>query len=375
MVKVLFIDDDLDAHRLLKMVLPDNIKVHSSLTGKRAQPLIDEILPDLILLDIHLTDVDGLDLLKTIVADPGSPPVLMLSAENEVKKVVQALRIGAVNYLVKPYGVEDLKNAIIEALQYKIPSIPLSEEGGKDLESFIGVSGKMKEIKELLLTYAPSDNPVLLIGESGTGKEIAARLIHSLSPRAKGPFIPINCGAIPATLLETELFGSEKGAFTGAVTREGSFERASGGTLFLDEIGEMPKQQQVTLLRVLEQQMVKRVGGSKMMPIDVRIVSATNRNLKEAVEMGAFREDLYYRLHTLLISLPPLRDRKEDIPLLAYFFIQKQREKGVKISPGAMEKLKSHNWRGNVRELENIIQRAVLLKRERTIIQPQDILF
>jgi two-component system, NtrC family, response regulator AtoC len=375
MVKVLFIDDDLDAHRLLKMVLPDNIKVHSSLTGKRAQPLIDEIVPDLILLDIHLTDVDGLDLLKTIVADPGSPPVLMLSAENEVKKVVQALRIGAVNYLVKPYGVEDLKNAIIEALQYKIPSIPPSEEGGKDLESFIGVSGKMKEIKDLLLTYAPSDNPVLLFGESGTGKEIAARLIHSLSPRAKGPFIPINCGAIPATLLETELFGSEKGAFTGAVTREGSFERASGGTLFLDEIGEMPKQQQVTLLRVLEQQMVKRVGGSKMMPIDVRIVSATNRNLKEAVEMGAFREDLYYRLHTLLISLPPLRDRKEDIPLLAYFFIQKQREKGVKISPGAMEKLKSHNWRGNVRELENIIQRAVLLKRKRTIIQPQDILF
>ena len=375
MVKVLFIDDDLDAHRLLKMVLPDNIKVHSSLTGKRAQPLIDEIVPDLILLDIHLTDVDGLDLLKTIVADPGSPPVLMLSAENEVKKVVQALRIGAVNYLVKPYGVEDLKNAIIEALQYKIPSIPPSEEGGKDLESFIGVSGKMKEIKDLLLTYAPSDNPVLLFGESGTGKEIAARLIHSLSPRAKGPFIPINCGAIPATLLETELFGSEKGAFTGAVTREGSFERASGGTLFLDEIGEMPKQQQVTLLRVLEQQMVKRVGGSKMMPIDVRIVSATNRNLKEAVEMGAFREDLYYRLHILLISLPPLRDRKEDIPLLAYFFIQKQQEKGVKISPGAMEKLKSHNWRGNVRELENIIQRAVLLKRKRTIIQPQDILF
>jgi DNA-binding NtrC family response regulator len=289
--------------------------------------------------------------------------------------VVQALKNGAVNYLVKPYGVEDLKKAIVDALQYKIPSLPFSQDGDEELEQFIGVSTTIKEIKNLLLTYAPSDSPVLLMGESGTGKEIAAHLIHSLSPRGKGPFVPINCGAIPATLLETELFGSMKGAYTGAVTREGSFERASGGTLFLDEIGEMPKQQQVTLLRVLEQQMVRRVGGNSLIPVDVRIVSATNRNLKEAVEEGLFREDLYYRLHTLFVTLPPLRERKEDIPLLSYFFLQKQGAEGVKISPPAMEKLKNHTWRGNARELRNIIQRAVLLKRERNIIRPQDILF
>lgn len=375
MVKVLFIDDDVEAHTLLKMVLPENIKVYSSLTGKRGLSLLGEISLDLILLDLHLTDMDGIDLLKTIVSDHSSPPVLILSAENEVKMVVQALRAGAVNYLVKPYGVEDLKNAIVDALQYKIPSLPNSDNGGSDLEQIIGVSAKMKEIKDLLLTYAPSESPVLLAGESGTGKEIAAHLIHSLSPRKKGPFVPINCGAIPATLLETELFGSMKGAYTGAVTREGSFERASGGTLFLDEIGEMPRQQQVTLLRVLEQQTVQRVGGNSMIPIDVRIVSATNQDLEEAVEKGVFREDLYYRLHTLFISLPPLRERKEDIPLLSYYFLQKQRGKGVKISPAAIEKLKNHTWRGNVRELRNIIQRAVLLKRERGTIQPQDILF
>ncbi|HEY9594582.1 MAG TPA: sigma-54 dependent transcriptional regulator, partial [Spirochaetia bacterium] len=264
---------------------------------------------------------------------------------------------GARDYVVKPYDVKELLGSLRTAVAVRDTARGVGDDG--PLARLVGDSPRMREAKELLLRYAPSDAPVLLLGESGTGKELAARILHETSRRRAGPFVAMNCGAVAETLLESELFGSEKGAFTDAVSRPGSFERATGGTLFLDEIGEMSTPAQARLLRVLEDRELTRVGGSRAVPIDVRVVSATNRDLKAGAETGSFRHDLFYRLAVLPVRMPALRERPSDIPLIAAHLLSRD-GRCPGLAEDARDLLLGHPWPGNVRELRNVLERAVL---------------
>jgi DNA-binding NtrC family response regulator len=284
----------------------------------------------------------------------------MLTGLSDVRLVKEAIQAGACDYVVKPYGVEALLGTLAAAVRGAdarklLPSAPPSQ-----LEELIGETAGIREAKELILRYGPADCPVLVRGESGTGKELVARALHRVSRRRGCPLVALNCGALPEDLLETELFGSEKGAFTDAVSRPGSFERADGGTLFLDEVGELSPRAQTRLLRVLEEKELTRVGGSRPIPVDARIVSATNRDPKAAVREGSFREDLYWRLAVLPIRVPPLRDRRDDIPLLAAHFLALSGRDSAGIAPDARDRLVAHSWPGNIRELRNVMERAAL---------------
>jgi DNA-binding NtrC family response regulator len=275
--------------------------------------------------------------------------------------VKEALIAGACDYIVKPIDAGELLGTLRTAVTGADTRRAASSENADALmRGLIGESPGMRELKELIRRYAPSDSPVLVLGESGTGKERAARLIHDASRRRDGPCVAVNCGAIPDTLLESELFGSEKGAFTDAVSRPGSFERADGGTLFLDEVGEMSPAAQASLLRVIEQKELTRVGGTHSIPLDVRVVSASNRELKLDMSAGRFRADLFYRLGVLPIRVPPLRDRAGDIPLLAVHFLGQLGTPSRTLSEGARERLLAHPWPGNIRELRSVMERAVL---------------
>jgi DNA-binding NtrC family response regulator len=375
MVKVLFIDDDPQAHETLRLVLPDPYVLLSSYTAQRGVEAARRDGPDIVLLDINLPDMDGLRALREIAALPLSPPVVMVTALSHPRVVKEAILAGARDYVVKPIEAGELLGTLRTALAGADERRAAAGEAADALMGgLIGESAGMRALKELIRRYAASDSPVLVLGESGTGKERAARLVHEASRRREGPFIAVNCGALPATLLESELFGAERGAFTDAVSRPGCFERADGGTIFLDEVGEMTPAAQASLLRVIEQKELTRVGGTRVVPLDVRVVSASNRELKSDVSAGRFRADLFYRLGVLPIHVPPLRERRGDIPLLALHFLGQMGRECRILGDDAREALISHPWPGNIRELRSVMERAVLAA-DGQVIRPRHLIF
>ena len=366
-VRLLFVDDDERAHTTLAVVLPREYQLVSATSVAAARPLVEAGGTDAVLLDIHLPDGSGLDLLRQIQTLPTPPPTVMLSASDDVPTVVEAMRRGAADYLVKPYQLDALLATLSTALANSAArrAAPATDSGEEDalLGRLSGDSPPMMEVRATVGMYATSDAPVLVTGESGTGKELVAHLIHRCSHRKEGPFVAINAAALPESLVESELFGSMPGAFTGAVSRPGCYEQADGGTLFLDEVGEMELAAQAKLLRVIESKEVTRVGARAATRVNVRVVSATNRTPADAVAQGRLRDDLYYRLGVLPVQLPPLRERRDDIPTIAHSLLQDLQMDAARqlgIHADALARLQEHEWPGNVRELHNVLERARL---------------
>ncbi len=372
--RVLVVDDEAAIRDSLKLLLRSEFEVVTAEDGKAALEALDSFSPDLVLLDVLMPNLDGLQTLRELREKSSVLPVVMLTATNTVKTAVQAMKLGAVDYLSKPFDVEELTATIIRALDQEMvdpdtgDAVPLREtavvEG--DFGPMIGRSALMQEVFKKVEQVAQRDATVLITGESGTGKELIARRIHELSPRKNGPFIAINCAAIPETLIESELFGHEKGAFTHAVERRlGHCELADGGTLFLDEIGELGLQVQVKMLRFLQEQEFYRVGRSKPVRVNVRIITATNKVLEDMVGQGSFRQDLFYRINVINIGMPPLRDRFEDIGSLCDYFVKKLKPvygaRELSFADDAMRALVTYAWPGNVRELENVIESLMAL--------------
>jgi len=368
MSNVLIVDDEQKILKLLReRIAADGHQVQTSLSGTEALRKIEETSPDIILCDLKLGDMEGVDLLRQVKSKYPEIEFIIMTAYASTRTAVTAMKEGAYEYLTKPFQMEEVRLLIsrIEERQNLISENRALREK-TSLESstdrMIGVSDGIREVKDRIRKVAPTATPVLIQGESGTGKEIAAELIHSHSPRAGKPFIAINCAAVPATLLESELFGYEKGAFTGADGRKpGLFKLADKGTLFLDEIGDMPLQLQAKLLRVLENGQILPVGGSAAIKVDVRIVAATNQDLMEMQKEERFRGDLLYRLNVFPITIPPLRLRKSDIPLLAAHFLEQLGKPAETLSPEIEKMLAGYHWPGNVRELRNVLERAVIL--------------
>jgi DNA-binding NtrC family response regulator len=363
MVKVLFIDDEPRAQKTVALILPEPYVLLSAYCAQSGLESVVRDTPDVVLLDINLPDRDGVSLLREIESLPCPPPVVMLTGMSAPRVVKEALLAGACDYLVKPWEPEELLGTLRAAVSTAGARRSTREkDAGDSCARLLGESAGMQLVKELVLRYAPSDAPVLVLGESGTGKELVAGAVHAASRRRDGPFVAVNCGALPESLLESELFGAEKGAFTDAVARPGCFERAAAGTLFLDEVGELSPAAQARLLRVIEQKSFTRVGGTRPVAADVRIVSATHRKLKPSVRArtgaGEFRPDLWYRLAVLTVEVPPLRERPQDIPLLAAHFLSPDSGPARELAPRAEEALQAHAWPGNVRELRNVLERA-----------------
>ena len=380
---ILVVDDEPNYLVVLSELLKDEgFEVLTAQRGEEAFRIVEEADLDLVITDMRMPGMDGVELLRTIKLYNANLPVIMITAFGEVEKAVIAMKAGAYNYLVKPFNNEELLVNIRKAIEhYSLlrENLRLRDEARirYGFASIIGKNARMQEIYRLIEKVAPTPASVLITGESGTGKELVARAIHVNSPREKAPFISVNCAALPETLLESELFGHERGAFTGATSlRKGRFELADSGTLFLDEIGDMPLTLQSKLLRVLQERSFERVGGDRSINVDVRIITATNRDLKNEVDEGRFREDLYYRLNVLHIHMPPLRERADDIPMLAEHFINKfstmLNKPDLKISGEALRYLVGLPWDGNVRELENTIERAAILC-SGNIIKPEDV--
>lgn len=371
--RILIVDDELIIREsLLGWLKKSGHDVRAADGGQAALKMMDEAYFDLVFLDVKMPDVGGLDILKTIKTRYPDVMVVMITAFGSVENAVQAMKLGANDYLMKPFDPELLSVLVDKLLQQKRlieENISLREQVGEraGFDNLIGVSGSMQKLFDLLEKIAQVDSAVLIRGETGTGKELIARAIHARSSRSAGPFVPINCGAFPETLLESELFGHEAGAFTGAARsgKKGRLEMAQDGTLFLDEIGEIPTKMQVDLLRVLQEKRFQRVGSSKDILVNFRLVSATHRNLLEEIKRGSFRQDLYFRLNVIEIEVPTLRERQDDIPILAKHFLERFRKETNKpvmsIQKQALDLLESHNWPGNIRELENAIERAVVL--------------
>jgi len=371
---ILVVDDD-PAHRtMLRTLLTGwEYTIAEADDGSTAIKKVHEQAFDLILMDIRMIKVSGLQALSEIKAFNPAIPVIIMTAYASVETAVNALKNGAYDYLTKPLDFDELRFAMERAMdhtQLKEENRLLRETLGShfDRQNIIGRSAAMVKLLETVAQVAPSEATVLITGESGTGKEMIAGAIHFNSTRKDGPFVKINCAAITETLLESELFGHEKGAFTGAYRRkEGRFRQAHGGSLFLDEISEMSLAMQVKLLRVLQEREITRVGGEEVIKVDVRIIAATNKDLLQEIEAARFREDLYYRLNVVTLNMPPLRERKEDIPLLAQHFLEMFSEKNRKqikgFTPQAMDRLLKYDWPGNVRELMNGVERAVVLSR------------
>jgi two-component system response regulator PilR (NtrC family) len=371
--KILVADDEQSMREFLDIMLKkEGYKVSLASNGEEVVKLIDNDLFDLVLLDIRMPKLDGLSALKRIKAIAPETIVIMITAYASADTAIKAMKEGAYDYITKPFKVEEIKLIIKNALEKKNLQKEniLLKQVVRDRYHFgniIGQSPKMMVLYDLLEKVSPTKTNILIAGESGTGKELVAKAIHYNSPRKEKPFVTLNCGAIPESLIESELFGHMKGAFTDAIaTRKGLFEVADEGTIFLDEISELPLLMQVKLLRVLQDKEFKRVGGTEDIRVDVRIISATNKDLEEAVKEKRFREDLFYRLNVIQIKLPPLRDRKEDVQILASHFLKKYTEELnkniLKISPEALQILLDYGYPGNVRELQNIIERAVALE-------------
>ena len=369
---MLIVDDDkahLSMLQTLLKSLTDSIKC--VIDGEDAIREARENPYDVILMDVRMANVGGMEALQKIKAFNPSIPIIIMTAYSSIDKAVEAMRLGADDYLTKPLNFDELKLSIERAtrhLQLSIENVQLKEKILSELSfsGIIGSSSAMKEVIDTAKIAAPTDATILILGESGTGKELFAKAIHNNSNRKKNRLISVNCAALNETLLESELFGHEKGAFTGADNkRDGLFISADKGTIFLDEIGEIPMTMQVKLLRVIQEREIQRVGSDRTINIDVRIIVATNRNLEEEAKKGRFREDLFYRLNVINIKVPPLKDRKEDVPLLAQNFLTKYTNKNRKelkgFTPMAMVALSKYQWPGNVRELENVIERASIL--------------
>ena len=366
-LKALIVDDEPNIQEILDIILEEfNIERYKASSYKEALDLIDKHYFDIALVDLRLPDGSGIDILKKIKEKNPQTEVLIITAYASSDTAVETMKLGAYDYVVKPFDINELRLKIrnlkekIE-LERKI----LEKKSSEEFEDFIGESPPIIQLKQMIKKIAPYDINVLILGESGTGKEVVARTIHKLSKRKNKPFVAFNCAALPEDLIESELFGYKKGAFTGATQdKKGLIEEANGGTLFLDEIGEMPITVQAKLLRFLENGTIRPLGSTKEIKVDVRIISATNRDLEEEIRKGRFREDLYYRLATIVLKLPPLRERKEDIPLLVSHILKdlekKYNKKIKKISPDFMNYLYSLEYKGNIRELKNILEKAII---------------
>lgn len=371
-IRILVVDDELSMREFLSILLErEGYDVSVAGSAVDALRLMESALFDLVLSDVNMPGLSGIELLARIKEKSPETAVLMLTAFSTAEQAVEAMKLGAYDYLCKPFKNDELKQLIKNALEkqgLKRENRLLKKDAG-ERDSFCGIIGKsrkMRELFDMIQKVAASQSSVLILGESGTGKELAARSIHTCSPRKSKPFVAVNCGAIPENLIESELFGHKKGAFTGAVgDRPGLFEQAEGGTLFLDEIGELPLLMQTKLLRVLQEREFKRVGDAQTRKTDVRIISASNRDLEAQVKDSSFREDLFYRLNVVQLVLPPLRERVEDIPLLIEYFCRKLQANGqgkpATVTPGALKMLVNHPFPGNIRELENCIERSLII--------------
>jgi two-component system response regulator PilR (NtrC family) len=372
--QALIVDDEPDIRELLELTLGRmNIDTRSAANLADARRLLGESHFDLCLTDMRLPDGNGLELVETIQQQYPDLPVAVITAHGNMETAVQALKLGAFDFVSKPVDLQLLRNLVNGAL--KLASYPERDRRSRD--TLLGDSAIMQTIRSTIAKLARSQAPVYISGESGTGKELVARLIHSKGPRNESPFVPVNCGAIPSELMESEFFGHKKGSFTGAVSdKEGLFQAASGGTLFLDEVAELPLHMQVKLLRAIQEKAVRPVGEQKEIPVDVRVLSATHKDLARLVESGDFRQDLYYRINVIELKVPGLRQRREDIPQLAQHVLEKlAREQNIatpRLGPVAIETLQRYSFPGNVRELENILERALTLS-DGQEIQPDDL--
>ena len=371
-IRILVVDDELSMREFLSILLErEGYRVTVAASALEALHIMESALFDLVLSDVSMPGISGIDLLASIKEQSPETAVLMLTAFSAADQAVEAMKLGAYDYICKPFKNEELKQLVRNALEKQglRRENSLLKKSADERDSFCGIIGKsrkMRELFDMIQKVAPSQSSVLILGESGTGKELVARSIHTCSPRKSKPFVAVNCGAIPENLIESELFGHKKGAFTGAVgDRPGLFEQAEGGTLLLDEIGELPLLMQTKLLRVLQEREFKRVGDAQTRKTDVRIICASNRNLEALVAAGSFREDLYYRINVVQLLLPPLRERIEDIPLLAEYFCRKYQTGGrsspANITPGALKALMNNPFPGNIRELENCIERSLII--------------
>jgi len=376
---ILIVDDEKSLRDSMQMLLSDNYEVIFASRGLEAIEKVKQFFPDLVLLDIRLPEIDGLEVLRRIKDIDPDLDVVMVTAMNTVQYAVDAMKAGAYDYITKPFDVGTISSLISKILEQKKlrnQNIFLKEEVDKRyrFEKMVGISPEMLELFSVISQISENDSTILIYGESGTGKELVARAIHNLSKRSNNLFVPVNCAAIPENLLESELFGHERGSFTGAVEKKlGKFEIADGGTLFLDEVSSLPLAMQAKLLRALQEKEIERVGGQHPIPVDARIVSATNINLLEAVKKNEFRNDLYYRLNVIPINISPLRERREDIPVLLKHFLDFYNvEFGKKIkgfSVDCEDALISYDWPGNVRELQNLIERLVVLSKDDVILE------
>jgi len=374
---ILVVDDEPNVIESFKQVLEGDYKVSTATSGEEALEKVEKENLDIVLLDIKMPGMDGMEVLQRIGQLKENVDVIMVTAVNTMKTAIEAMKLGAYDYITKPFDVDEVIVSINKALEKRRLTRELSylrSQVAKPVkfDNIIGTSEKMRQVYEMVSEMTKNDATVLISGESGTGKELIARAIHFNGLRKDEPFIAVDCASIPENLLESELFGHEKGAFTDATSQKlGRFELANHGTLFLDEIGNLRMEMQGKILRALQEREIHRVGGVKTIKIDVRIISATNIDLKKAIGEGKFREDLYYRLNVVPVNVPPLRERKEDIPLLVRYFLGMfNREFGKKIksiAPQAMEALVNYNWPGNVRELRNVIERLVALTKEEVI--------
>ena len=366
---ILIVDDEASIRQSLGAILTDEgYEILTAESGEEALRVIEDEMPNLVLLDIWLPGMDGIETLKAIKAEHPQLRVIIMSGHGTIETAVKATKLGAFDFIEKPLSLDKIILLVDHALDMSSleeENVLLKQKVTQEYE-LTGCSASILELKEAIGIIAPTNAWVLIMGENGTGKELVARSLHRLSRRSTKPFIEVNCAAIPEDLIESELFGHEKGAFTGATQKKrGKFDLAHEGTIFLDEVADMSLKAQAKILRILQEKKFERVGGTKMIHVDVRVLAATNKDLEQEMEEGHFRQDLYYRLNVIPLNVPPLRERKEDIPLLVDRFLKdfagKEREPEKKITEGALDLLMLHNWPGNVRELKNIIERLVIM--------------
>lgn len=367
--KILIVDDEVHLREMLSILLKrEGYDVFQADNGKTGLLKTQELAPDLIISDMKMPEMTGIELLRQLRQEDNDVAVIMITAFSSTEEAVEAMKLGAYDYITKPFKNDEIRLVVKNALERKFlerENKSLKKQLGErfSFQRLIGKSAEMNKLISLLERIAPSQANVLITGESGTGKELVAQALHHNSDRKRHPFVPINCGAIPENLLESELFGHEKGAFTGADRcKEGLFESANRGTLFLDEIGELPMEMQVKLLRVLQEREFRRVGGTQNLPLDIRLIAATNQNLMEMAEKGLFREDLYYRLNVVSVELPPLRARTDDIlTLINHFYQQLTGRDDYAVEKSTLQFLLNYQWPGNIRELQNLVERSLVL--------------